>query len=52
MNFSCGLSEDYQVPLRSTGTLNKIVVDLGEAKLSPEDQKELDKEESASEVID
>ena len=46
------VSEDYQVPFRFTGTLNKVVVDLGEAKLSPQDQKELDKEEGASEVVD
>ena len=46
------VSEDYRVPFRFTGTLNKIVVDLGEAKLSPEDQKQLDREEGASEVVD
>jgi hypothetical protein len=31
------VSEDYRVPFRFTGTLNKVVVDLGEAKLSPVD---------------
>jgi arylsulfatase A-like enzyme len=46
------VSEDYHVPFRFTGTLNKVVVDLGEAKLSPQDQKELDQQEGANEVVD
>ncbi|RZN30177.1 arylsulfatase [Bradyrhizobium sp. Leo121] len=33
------VSEDYQVPFKFTGTLNKVVVTLGESKLSAEDQK-------------
>ena len=39
------------MPFRFTGTLDKVVVDLGEAKLSPQDQKELDEEEGTNEVI-
>jgi hypothetical protein len=34
------------------GVSNKVVVDLGEAKLSPQDQKELDQQEGANEVVD
>ena len=33
------VSEDYKVPFKFTGTLNKVVISLGEAKLSAEDQK-------------
>ena len=33
------MSEDYKVPFKFTGTLNKVVISLGEAKLSAEDQK-------------
>jgi arylsulfatase A-like enzyme len=46
------VSEDYKVPFRFTGTLNKLVIKLGEAALSPEEQKELDKQEGANELID
>jgi hypothetical protein len=46
------VSEDYHVPFRFTGTLNKLVVRLGEAALSPQEQKELDKKEAANELID
>jgi hypothetical protein len=46
------VSEDYRVPFKFTGTLNKVVVDLGEAKLSPQEQKELDQQEGATEVVD
>jgi hypothetical protein len=35
-------------PARST----KFVVDLGEAGLSPQDQKELDQQEGSNEVVD
>lgn len=46
------VSEDYHVPFKFTGTLNKVVVTLGDAKLTDADQKELDKEEGANELID
>jgi arylsulfatase len=46
------VSEDYHVPFKFTGTLDKVVVDLGEAELSSQDQKELDQQEGASEVVD
>ncbi|TAI62685.1 arylsulfatase [Bradyrhizobium sp. Leo170] len=36
------VSEDYQVPFKFTGTLNKVVVTIGESKLSAEDQKAYD----------
>jgi arylsulfatase len=46
------VSEDYHVPFKFDGALNKVVIDLGEAKLSPQEQKELDQQEGANEVID
>jgi arylsulfatase len=46
------VSEDYKVPFKFTGTLNKVVVRLGEAELSPQEQKELDKQEGANELTD
>jgi Sulfatase len=46
------VSEDYHVPFKFTGTINKVVVDLSETKLSPQDQKELDEKEGANEIID
>jgi hypothetical protein len=46
------VSEDYHVPFKFTGTLNKVIVDLGEAKLSPQEQRELDQQEGANEVVD
>ena len=46
------VSEDYHVPFKFTGTINKVVVDLSESKLSPEDQKKLDELEGANEIID
>ena len=33
------VSEDYQVPFKFTGTLNKVIINLGEAKLNAEEQK-------------
>lgn len=33
------MSEIYKVPFKFTGTLNKVVISLDEAKLSAEDQK-------------
>ena len=46
------VSEDYHVPFGFTGTLNKIVVTLGEAALTPEEQKQLDEQQGANELID
>jgi len=46
------VSEDYRVPFKFTGTLNRVVVDLSSANLSPKDQKELDEQEGANETID
>jgi arylsulfatase len=40
------VSEDYHVPFRFTGTLNKVVINLGEAALTPQEQKELDQQEA------
>ena len=46
------VSEDYHVPFKFTGTLNKVVINLGEAALTPQEQKELDQQEGANELID
>jgi arylsulfatase A-like enzyme len=46
------VSEDYQVPFKFTGTLNKIVVKLGESALTPEEQEKLDQQEGTNELID
>jgi hypothetical protein len=46
------ISEDYHVPFKFTGTIDRLAVDLGEAKLSPQDQKELDEQEGTNEVVD
>jgi arylsulfatase A-like enzyme len=46
------VSEDYHVPFKFTGMINKVVVDLSESKLSPQDQKELDEQLGANEIID
>jgi hypothetical protein len=45
------VSEDYHVPFKFC-TLDKFVFDLGEAGLSPQDQKELDQQEGSNEVVD
>ncbi|HEY6266621.1 MAG TPA: hypothetical protein VIW93_17610, partial [Candidatus Acidoferrum sp.] len=46
------VSEDYHVPFRFTGPLNKVVIILPKAALSPEEQQELDKQEGANELVD
>jgi arylsulfatase A-like enzyme len=46
------VSEDYRVPFKFTGTLNKVVVDLSEVNLSSKDQKQLDEQEGANETLD
>lgn len=40
------------MPFKFTGTLNKVVINLGEAALTPQEQKELDQQEGANELID
>jgi hypothetical protein len=44
--------EDYHVPFKFTGKLNRVVVRLAEAALTPEEQKQLDEQEGANELID
>ncbi len=46
------VSEDYHVPFKFTGTIDKIVIKLSEAALSPQEQQQLDKQEGANELID
>jgi hypothetical protein len=46
------VSEDYHVPFRFTGTINRVVVTLGEAALTPAEQKQFDEQEGANELID
>jgi hypothetical protein len=40
------------VPFKFTGKLNRVVVRLAEAALTPEEQKQLDEQEGANELID
>ena len=35
------MNEDYDVPFKFTGTIEKVIVNLGEAKLGAADQKAL-----------
>jgi arylsulfatase A-like enzyme len=46
------VSEDYHVPFKFAGTIEKVVVDLSQTGLSPQDQKELDDKEGANEIVD
>ena len=46
------VSEDYQVPFHFTGRLNKIVIKLGTANLSPQDVEAMKKAEAQIEVIE
>jgi len=46
------VSEDYKVPFKFTGTLNKVVISLGEAKLSAEDQKAIEQAAEQEAVSD
>jgi arylsulfatase A-like enzyme len=46
------VSEDYKVPFKFTGTLNKLVIRLSEGALTPEEQKQLDKQEGENEITD
>jgi arylsulfatase len=36
------VSEDYKVPFKFTGTLNKVVISLGDAKLTDADRKSIE----------
>jgi len=36
------VSESYQVPFKFTGTIAKVVIKIGEAKLTPQEQEEYD----------
>ncbi len=35
------VSEDYRVPFKFTGKLNRVVIRLGDEKLSPEDEEQI-----------
>ena len=36
------VSEDYAVPFKFTGTIGKVLIKLGDSKLTPDEQKEYD----------
>ena len=36
------VSEDYQVPFKFTGTIGKVAIQIGEEKLTPQEQAEYD----------
>jgi arylsulfatase len=36
------VSEDYKVPFKFTGTLNKVVIRLGDSKLTDADRKSIE----------
>jgi hypothetical protein len=46
------VSEDYQLPFHFTGRLNKVVIQLGTANLSPQDVEAMKKAEAHIEVIE
>jgi arylsulfatase A-like enzyme len=46
------VSEDYQVPFHFTGRLNKVVIKLGTANLSPQDVEAMKKAEANIEVVE
>ena len=46
------VSEDYHVPFKFTGTIDKVVIKLSEAALTPQEQQQIDKQEGANELID
>ncbi len=46
------VSEDYQVPFHFTGRLNKVVIKLGTANLSPHEVEAMKKAEAQIEVIE
>ena len=46
------VSEDYKVPFKFTGTLNKVIINLEEAKLNAQDQKAMEEAEGQEAVTD
>jgi hypothetical protein len=46
------VSEDYKVPFKFTGTLKKVVISLGEAKLIGEDQQAMEEAAEQEAVSD
>jgi arylsulfatase len=46
------VSEDYKVPFKFTGTLNKVIINLEEAKLNAQDQKAMEEAEGQEAVSD
>jgi arylsulfatase len=41
------VSEDYHVPFKFTGKLNRVLIRLGDAKLSPEDEEQIRRAKAA-----
>jgi arylsulfatase A-like enzyme len=41
------VSEDYQVPFKFTGKLNRVLIRLGEGKLGPEDEEQIARAKAA-----
>ena len=46
------VSEDYQVPFKFTGTLNKVIITLGGAELSETDKRAIDEAEGQEAASD
>ena len=46
------VSEDYKVPFKFTGTLNKVIINLGEAKLDAKEQKAMEEAAEQEAVSD
>jgi len=44
------VSEDYQVPFKFTGDLKKVAIQLTDAQLSPEEEKEIRKSKTSIEL--
>ena len=41
------VSQDYQVPFHFTGTLNRVIVRLGDAKLTADDEEQIRRAKAA-----
>ena len=41
------VSKDYEVPFRFTGKLNRVLVRLGDSKLTPEDEEQIRRAKAA-----
>jgi arylsulfatase len=41
------VSEDYRVPFKFTGTLNRVLIQLSDEKLSPEDEEQIQRAKAA-----